>query len=692
VRESARITALALCLWLLAALGPSCSVDQRTSATAGGDAGADVINTGGTGGLIEGAAGWAGYGASGGAPACAAKGHGTSQLSDAQFVYHAFQTLLGHAPDPVAFEFRLNELTNGAARPAVYAALAASKELADNPALKDKAGFLDRVYGVLLGRPPTDAELAAVVPQLHNFDGKGPGTTTWYEEFVSVQVSEEYASIPRPLIGVHFGMPVDPVVSLTDADFLKHAYLVLLARDYDVTGMLLYLDYLQTNSRPMTFQALIGSAEFAANPALASLTGFVGRVYDAVLGRSPTAEETTAALKNLQKADGTGGSKSWYQLYVEVVQSAEFKTKNCATEYYVYDAQLPTDEPILRDVTNGAARIQKPGEATPVQLTFDGTTGAIPSGNEKIVTFVDPESKETYALIRALEANSTFNMFLFKMEDPGGTSFSQKSGPLLQKAPTEQHLDPHLAIDNSVCPRRFVLGTLCSTGACISYTTTPTVPETWSRPQTAITNCVPLTANCADRYVNAWSSVTLFDHRQPYFGWQELDEGPTQYQSAGFVNPDDGVESASTSAQAFNPYQLTPATVVAADKQSLLPAEPNPKCTTAWDCDNRSISDWRREGAYFYLLYAGANYHRCKRPDVDLALPNQWGIGVASSLSALDNYTRPLEPSVVFAEAANTCGISYPFVNRVGEKLYVYYASYDTSNVSSLWRAAIDCQ
>lgn len=315
-------------------------------------------------------------------------------------MYHAIQSVLGKKPEPPGFELRLKELRAGATRGKIYEELLATKEMADNPALHDKAGFVERVYGVLLGRAPTQSETATAVTALKKFDGKAPGTITWYEEFVSVLNGPEYWSIARPLIGVHFPTPVDPTVAITDADFLRHAFLVILNRDYDVPGFSSYIVQLETNTRPWLYAQLASSAEFLGNTLLQTKQGFVERVYQVVLNRVPTALEVTDALKNLQNYDGTGGSKSWYSVYAALTESDEFKQKTCDFAYFVYDAPLATDTPSLRDVASATARIDAPEAAPQVTLTFDGASGTTAPLYQKLVTFVDHQSGELYGFSR----------------------------------------------------------------------------------------------------------------------------------------------------------------------------------------------------------------------------------------------------------------------------------------------------
>lgn len=69
----------------------------------------------------------------------------------------------------------------------------------------------------------------------------------------------------------------------------------------------------------------------------------------------------------------------------------------------------------------------------------------------------------------------------------------------------------------------------------------------------------------------------------------------------------------------------------------ILPAEPNTHCTSSWDCNNRDKQDWKKEGNYFYLIYNGANYYRCSRPNGDTGTTD-WANGIVRSANPLDGY------------------------------------------------------
>jgi hypothetical protein len=114
----------------------------------------------------------------------------------------------------------------------------------------------------------------------------------------------------------------------------------------------------------------------------------------------------------------------------------------------------------------------------------------------------------------------------------------------------------------------------------------------------------------------------------------------------------------------------------------MMPAEPQPWCTSAWDCNNRDKQDWKKEGDYYYALYNGANYYRCD---------GTWGLSVARSLKASGNeYTDRLPISLgIIADRTDTCGVSYIMLNVIKDLPYLYYAFVQTSGANELRRSRI---
>jgi hypothetical protein len=120
-------------------------------------------------------------------------------------------------------------------------------------------------------------------------------------------------------------------------------------------------------------------------------------------------------------------------------------------------------------------------------------------------------------------------------------------------------------------------------------------------------------------------------------------------------------------------------------------------------CCCRDKQDWKREGAFYYALYNGANYYRCN---------GTWGVSISRSSSAVGpeyapallhhappatfiliapvRYTERLPLSQgIAAERHDTCGISYPMLNVVDGQPFVYYAFVHSSGLNQPLRSAI---
>jgi hypothetical protein len=177
--------------------------------------------------------------------------------------------------------------------------------------------------------------------------------------------------------------------------------------------------------------------------------------------------------------------------------------------------------------------------------------------------------------------------------------------------------------------------------------------------------------------------VTLIDDKQRYAAWTQVYDGvgvndpQAHTYSQGVVVPD-FTRSVGTTLAASVPIV------------TMLPADADVGCTSAWDCNNRDKQDWKREGDHLYALYNGGNYFRCVRPPGD-ARTSLWGMSVARSSHVLDGeYVERLpDARVVFAERNDICGLSYPVLNVIDGEIYVYYAYYPTSGGNRTMRAKL---
>jgi hypothetical protein len=207
--------------------------------------------------------------------------------------------------------------------------------------------------------------------------------------------------------------------------------------------------------------------------------------------------------------------------------------------------------------------------------------------------------------------------------------------------------------------------------------TTPGWTETWSTPFILVDGCGGNAAGICQTAAaeSASTGTTLIDGASRYVAWTQV------YDGVGANDPQAHTYSQAAAVASFTGYFGTVMQGTSAIT-TMLSAEPQPWCTSTWDCNNRDKQDWKREGSYYYAIYNGANYYRCN---------GAWGVSVARSPTPVGaEYTDrlPLARGIV-AERQDTCGISYPVVNVVGGELFVYYAYYPTTGGNRTMRARL---
>jgi hypothetical protein len=474
-----------------------------------------------------------------------------------------------------------------------------------------------------------------------------------------------------PVPGVHTPLPIDPTVSIPDNHWLLDAYRVVFDREHDPTGYRVNRKALEAGfTRAQLVAALVASAEFTGKPALADRSGFVGRLYEVLLKRSPSAAEVSSQLGNLRNAAGSGTGLTWAQMVEAFYASPEYKAVNCHTSYYTLGAAVSPSALLLRDLFDGKARLQTIGESEAITLKVPD---ALAIWDQKLPVLKDPSPQATgyLAFTRAYVQKSpdAFNVVLLTSTD--AVTFTEV-GPVFDRSGNQTFYDPHLAEDGGVCPRRWVMATEClghegAASLCTSQSTTPGWAETWSAPHVLVDGCGGNAAGICKTAAaeSASTGTTLVDGKTRYVAWTQV------YDGVGANDPLAHTYSQAALSPAFDGYF---GTVMQGSSPivTMLSAEPEPWCTSSWDCNNRDKQDWKREGGFYYALYNGANYYRCD---------GTWGVSVARSASpAGGEYTDrlPLARGIK-AERNDTCGISYPVLNVIGGELYVYYAYYPSN-------------
>jgi hypothetical protein len=605
---------------------------------------------------------------------------GGDAISDTQFVYHSYQVLLNRAPDAPGFDLWLHGVRGTAGRVGIFNALLSVPEFLNSATNPNKTEYVKRLYHVILERggatEPTAAQVAGWVNALKNPDGSGTQPFTWYDAFVAFVDSPEYGMRRRPIAGVHFAIPIEPQVSLTDADVVAHAYRAILGRPYTsdstTAGFTANVNYVRSHDRAALWAVFARNAEYLQNTAGMTLDQrkrrYVQNAFQAVLGRLPPADYVTSTVAVLRDEVAAGSGMTWYDYYLTLVAAPEFAGA-CPRSYYTYDVALPRAAPLLRDLMNRSARIRTIPESDPVSLRFSPGGTVTRQWDQKLAMVRDPATGLLYAYTRGWnDPTQKFNIYLMHNSAAAPLTFDQLGDGIFDQS--KNFYDPQIAIDNSVCPRRFIMTMECDGSLCMSYSTTPLRPETWTPPARVV-------AATQTPYRSASTGVTLIDHDRSYVAWSEINDRNVYFLDSQHRQiPDEGNEYTLTSGMAVaNPYSILAGDVAHLNAATLLPAEPNTHCSSAWDCNNRNTTDWRQEGPYYYSLYSGANYYRCGRPPGDTG-SNLWGVGVARSRQPLGSYSeRITEDQAIFPIGdAQGCVLSYPSAFVMQNGLYVFYA------------------
>jgi hypothetical protein len=296
------------------------------------------------------------------------------------------------------------------------------------------------------------------------------------------------------------------------------------------------------------------------------------------------------------------------------------------TGYYTFGSKVASGQLLLHDLFDGNARLQSAAESTPVSLKMPS---AIAMWDQKITLLPHPTAAGSYiAFTRAYihQAPDVFSVAMLTSSD--GLDLAEV-GILWQPQTGHTFYDPHVSIDNSVCPPRYVMSTECvgSSGwasLCLSSSSSPHLPETWYYPSVfvdAITSPARESASTgvsltdgSKRYV-AWTQVRSSAarcsvHRAPlhhrntfaqvYDGTRDDDPSSHTYSQSAAVKSFYGssyfgtvVSPGVTTMQAppflrcfgFASHDRTPPT-----PRFRMAAEPKPYCSDAWDCNNRCVA------------------------------------------------------------------------------------------------------
>ncbi len=355
---------------------------------------------------------------------------------------------------------------------------------------------------------------------------------------------------------------------------------------------------------------------------------------------------------------------------------------NCPTSYYTYQQPLNTNAPTLADLFDGKAHFQNLQESEVITLHFDSSMIETEYANgqpAKLPILYDQNNQKYYAFSRAYGRNKHFNIYLMSSAD--GVNFIQVA-PIFNQSVIEEMgdmFDGQIAIDYSICPTRYVMAIECSGQMCVSYSTTPFIPSSWSKPKVIVHFILDSKDGHSTNKESASTGTFLIDGNNKYVSWTVLAGGPID--ASWGVDPSDGVfkklrdmGTESTYSRAIATNDLLTDLGSSNIGNIILPAETNIHCTSSWDCNNRDKQDWKKEGNYYYLMYNGANYYGCVRFPGDSG-SNDWGNGIVRSTNPLSGYDLNGIGKVIGSPRQDVCAIAYPVINNVGGDLYMYYAT-----------------
>jgi hypothetical protein len=191
------------------------------------------------------------------------------------------------------------------------------------------------------------------------------------------------------------------------------------------------------------------------------------------------------------------------------------------TGYYTFGSKVSSGQLLLHDLFDGNARLQSAAESAPISLSMPS---ALQMWYQKITLLPHPASPGSYiAFTRAYIQRSPDMFSVVMLASSDGVNLTQVA-VLWQPQPGHTFYDPHVSVDNSVCPPRYVMSTECVgksgwASLCLSSSSSPHLPETWYYP-TVFVDTVSSPAR-----ESASTGVSLTDGTQHYLAWTQVYDG-----------------------------------------------------------------------------------------------------------------------------------------------------------------------
>jgi hypothetical protein len=188
------------------------------------------------------------------------------------------------------------------------------------------------------------------------------------------------------------------------------------------------------------------------------------------------------------------------------------------TGYYTFGSKVAPGQLLLHDLFDGNARLQTAAEAEAVSLNMPS---ALSMWDQKITLLPHPTSPGLFIAFTRAFIHQAPDMFTVAMLTSSDGLNLVEVGILWQPQSGHTFYDPHVSIDNSVCPPRYVMSTECVGSAgwaslCLSSSSLPHLPEAWYYPT------IFVDAITSPALESASTGVTLTDGMQRYVAWTQV--------------------------------------------------------------------------------------------------------------------------------------------------------------------------
>jgi hypothetical protein len=273
--------------------------------------------------------------------------------------------------------------------------------------------------------------------------------------------------------------------------------------------------------------------------------------------------------------------------------------------------------------------------------------------------------------------------------------------------------DPHLSVDASSCPTKYVLTYECGLpgvnmipSLCQSVSVHPTDPLSWSAPKILVNGCGPnlnsppyLPNPCVNpNYISASVGMSLFDDIDDQHGgrigheflaWNASDVGASNV----FNTPTNRLSTMGRDAaipvgtynDVANLTNISKPNSISSDNNILLDATPDIHCGQPghiagdWDCNIKGVVDWIKEGDDYFMLYNGANFSQIWRDPTDVdskgkEYTNIWSMGLGHSTTGpLGRYDGADRVKFLTSTLKYAAGVQYGSINVINGEIYLYY-------------------